>query len=251
MKKLVVLSGGMDSTTLLYKVAKESGPTNTKAISFNYGSKHNDQEFQRAQASCWKLGVELTRVELPFVNELFSSDLLKSGGDIPEGHYAQSNMKQTVVPFRNGIMLSIAAGFAESIKADEVFIGNHFGDHAVYPDCRKSFIEPMTKAICQGTYDEIKLVSPFCDITKTDIAKLGEQLGVRWSLTYSCYKGGPVHCGRCSTCYERREAFVDAKVEDPTDYIDETPFEGLRTEYKKELERRGEHENRTGRDSSY
>lgn len=232
MKKLVVvLSGGMDSTVLLYQVVDNFGKENVQTISFNYNSKHNDQEYLRAVTSCKRLEVKTTRVNLPFVNELFKSDLLKSGGEIPEGHYEQLNMKRTVVPFRNGIMLSIAAGFAESVEATELYIGNHFGDHAVYPDCRESFINPMAKAIYQGTYAKIQLISPFCKKTKTDIAVIGNNLGVYWEETYSCYKGMAEHCGRCSTCYERREAFVDAGLDDPTVYLDKTPFEELRKEY--------------------
>ena len=229
-KALVVLSGGMDSTAALYKVQKEF--ESVEAISFNYGSKHNDEEHRCAKATCEKLDIKWQRVDLPFVNELFKSDLLKSGGDIPEGHYAEPTMQRTVVPFRNGIMLAIACGYAESVGADFLVLGNHYGDHAVYPDCRADFVNAMADAMRLGTYAEIELHTPFTEITKTDIAKLGDELGVDWLKTYSCYKGGTIHCGRCSTCYERREAFVDAKVYDPTEYLDKTPFEDLRTEYE-------------------
>lgn len=229
MKGLVVLSGGMDSTVALYlakKMYKE-----VEAISFNYDSKHNDEEHLRAEKTCKKLNVKWQRVNLPFINDLFKSNLLKSGGEIPEGHYAEPIMKKTVVPFRNGIMLSIAAGYAESIGASEIVLGNHFGDHAVYPDCRKEFIDPMTEAIKKGTYDKIRINAPFTTLTKTEIASIGRRLFVNWEDTYSCYKGNPIHCGRCSTCYERREAFIQSGVSDPTEYYDKTPFETLREEY--------------------
>jgi 7-cyano-7-deazaguanine synthase len=127
-------------------------------------------------------------------------------------------MKRTVVPFRNGIMLAYSTGIAASCGAEAIMLGNHFGDHAVYPDCRADFIEPMAAAISAGTYEKIKLYSPFVGITKTDIARIGDELGVDWSLTYSCYKGQQDHCGKCGTCVERVEAFTDSNVFDPTSY---------------------------------
>ena len=127
-------------------------------------------------------------------------------------------MKSTVVPFRNGIMLAISAGYAESTDCDVLVLGNHAGDHAIYPDCTPEFIDGITKAINKGTQKQINVVSPFCNITKTDIVKIGKDLGVDFSLTYSCYKGGEKHCGKCGTCTERKEAFMLAKVEDNTEY---------------------------------
>ena len=151
--------------------------------------------------------------------ENFKSDLLKTGGDIPEGHYADPSMKKTVVPFRNGIMLSIAAGYAESLDADAIVLGNHFGDHAVYPDCRVDFINPMKEAIEKGTYKGIKLLSPFDTIDKTEIARIGHALNFPFELTYSCYNGEDKHCGKCGTCFERKEAFQLAGIKDPTEYL--------------------------------
>jgi len=130
-KALLIYSGGMDSTTLLYMLIKEYGHKNVVAITFNYQSKHNDQEYIRAKKTCEALNVEHRLINLLDVSKHLESDLLKSGGDIPEGHYAESNMKKTVVPFRNGIMLSIACGIAESRGANRVYIGNHAGDHAI------------------------------------------------------------------------------------------------------------------------
>jgi len=218
MKSLVVYSGGMDSTTVLYKMVKDLGRENVSTISFNYGSKHNDMEYSYAKKICDRLEVSSKRIDLPFINDLFTSDLLKSGGDIPEGHYESPVMKRTVVPFRNGIMLAIATGYAESISAGSLVLGNHYGDHAIYPDCRREFIAPMTKAIKAGTYSRVELWSPFCEITKTDIVKIGEELNVPWELTYSCYKGNEKHCGKCGTCVERIEAFADAEVKELTKY---------------------------------
>ena len=236
MKVVVVYSGGLDSTVALYLAVHNYGAENVKAISFNYQSKHNDEEFKRAENTCKTLGVELSRIDLSSVSKHLKSDLLKTGGEIPEGHYEQSNMKQTVVPFRNGIMLSIACGIAESHGAKYVMLGNHAGDHEIYPDCRATFITAMNEAMAYGTYDNINIASPFVTYSKADIVVEGSRLGVDWVNTYSCYKGGEVHCGKCSTCFERREAFWLAGVDDPTEYLDKTPFEELREQYLKELD---------------
>ena len=134
-------------------------------------------------------------------------------------------------------MLSIACGIAESMEAGQVILGNHAGDHAVYPDCRGTFISAMNEAMAYGTYLNVNILSPFCTITKEDIAVIGDRLKVDWKDTYSCYKGDEVQCGRCSTCFERREAFVDAGVVDPTEYQDKTDFEVLRKEYNAALEK--------------
>ena len=218
MKILIVLSGGMDSATMLALSVKMFGAQNIETITFNYGSKHNDIENESAKKLCEFYGVKNDLIHLPFINDLFSSDLLKSGGDIPEGHYADPSMKQTVVPFRNGIMLAIAAGVAESREMDLLGLGNHSGDHAIYPDCRKEFSESMESAIKFGTYNNMKIWRPFESISKTDIARLGSQIGVPYEMTYSCYKGESKHCGVCGTCYERKEAFRDSGVIDLTEY---------------------------------
>lgn len=187
-------------------------------LNFNYGSKHNEREYKSAIEVCQHYGIPLEQVTLDFVATKFKSDLLKTGGEIPEGHYEDPSMQRTVVPFRNGIMLSIAAGFAESLDYDHVIIGNHFGDHAIYPDCRAEFIEPMAAAILRGTYKEIGLLSPFKSLTKSEIAIIGTVLKTPFKQTYSCYKGRENHCGKCGTCVERIEAFKLAKVTDPTTY---------------------------------
>lgn len=216
MKSVVLLSGGMDSVTALYHTY-QSGEV-TAALSFDYGSKHNHRELPFARWHCQRLNIPHQIIPLGFINTTFQSDLLMSGGDIPEGHYEEETMKATVVPFRNGIMLSIAAGYAESQGAEAVVIAAHAGDHAIYPDCRDSFMEPMAEAIRQGTYAGIRLIRPFIDLRKEDIAARGAALGIDFNQTWSCYKGGDLHCGACGTCVERKEAFQCAGLPDPTVY---------------------------------
>lgn len=216
MKVVVLVSGGMDSVTALHHAAGEHEVLS--GLSFDYGSKHNHRELPFAKLHCDELGIPHRIVDLPFMDELFASDLLKSGGDVPEGHYEAENMKQTVVPFRNGILLSIAAGFAESIGAGGLVIAAHSGDHAIYPDCREEFMKPMSEAIAAGTYADLQVLRPFIDQRKEDIAAAGAKLGIDFSQTWSCYKGGDLHCGKCGTCVERKEAFALAGLVDPTVY---------------------------------
>lgn len=218
MKSIIVLSGGMDSVTAMFYAKKIMNHEVIKTISFDYGSKHNDQEYKFAKIQSDLFGVENIRIDLKEVSKHLVSDLLKTGGEIPEGHYADPSMKKTVVPFRNGIMLSIAAGVAESCDADSIVLGNHFGDHAIYPDCRSDFSVPMFEAIKNGTYKNIKLFTPFELLGKHEIAAIGSRLGVDYSLTYSCYNGREKHCGKCGTCFERKEAFQLAGIIDPTEY---------------------------------
>ncbi len=213
---LVLVSGGMDSVTALHWAKQHHDVVG--AVSFDYGAKHNHRELGLAAWHCAELQVEHDSVALPFVNELFDSDLLKSGGDIPDGHYEEESMKRTVVPFRNGIMLAIACGIAESRNAESLIIAAHSGDHAIYPDCREPFMQAMAGAMREGTYARIELLRPFIAMDKAAIAKLGHELGVDFAKTWSCYKGRAQHCGTCGTCVERREAFIHAGVVDPTVY---------------------------------
>ena len=152
------------------------------------------------------------------MHRYFKSALLESADAIPEGTYDDENMKATVVPFRNGIMLAIACGIAESNGLRRVMIANHAGDHTIYPDCRQSFIDAMSMAMQQGTYEGIEVFAPYTNISKTDIARRGKALGIDYSMTYSCYKGGEKHCGKCATCRERIEALAAAGIDDPTEY---------------------------------
>ena len=213
---VVLLSGGMDSVTALYHAAQAWRVA--AALSFDYGAKHNHREIPCAAWHCHRLGVRHEVIDLGFVNRLFRSDLLQSGGVIPDGHYEEQTMKQTVVPFRNGIMLSVAAGYAESIGAGGLAIAAHAGDHAIYPDCREEFMESMATAIRLGTYAGVAIQRPFIAMTKAQIAAQGTELGVDYAQTWSCYKGGGIHCGTCGTCVERREAFLLAGITDPTVY---------------------------------
>lgn len=216
MKVVVLCSGGMDSVTALHWAARAH--TIVAAISFDYGAKHSARELPMAAAQAAALGVRHEVAKLDFANQLFSSALLQTGGEIPDGHYAAENMKQTVVPFRNAVFLSIACGFAESVGAEGLVIAAHGGDHAIYPDCREEFMAAMGESMRLGTYAEVKLLRPFIALTKGQIAAEGARLGVDFARTWSCYKGGARHCGRCGTCVERREAFAQAGVPDPTDY---------------------------------
>lgn len=213
---VMVLSGGMDSVTLMHDMKERVA----LAVTFDYGSNHNAREIDCARRQCEILGVEHLVIPLGFMGEYFRSSLLSGADAIPEGHYAEENMKSTVVPFRNGIMLAVAAGLAESRGLKHVILANHSGDHTIYPDCRPEFAAAMSDAIAAGTFDHITLLAPYTDITKGDIAAIGASLGVDYGFTYSCYKGGERHCGRCGTCVERREAMADAGIEDPTVYED-------------------------------
>lgn len=205
---VIIVSGGMDSVTLLYDYKDKIG----LAISFDYGANHNAKEIPFAKEHCDKLGIEHIVIPLAFMAKYFESSLLSGADSIPEGHYEDENMKSTVVPFRNGIMLSIAAGIAESRGYKYVMIANHGGDHAIYPDCRSEFIEAMTKATQAGTYVDVEVMAPYTKLTKTEIVKRGLKLGIDYSRTWSCYKGGDEPCGKCGTCVEREEALREAGV---------------------------------------
>ena len=188
------------------------------AITFDYGSTQNHREQQYAVKQCQALGIKHIIIPLDFMHRYFKSALLETPDDIPLGNYDDENMKATVVPFRNGIMLAIACGIAESNDLHRVMIANHAGDHTIYPDCRQSFIDAMSMAMKHGTYEGIEVFAPYTTLSKTDIARHGKALGIDYSMTYSCYKGGEKHCGKCGTCRERIEALRDAGIPDPTPY---------------------------------
>ena len=214
---VLIVSGGMDSITMLYEYKERIA----LGISFDYGSNHNAREIPFAAMHCERLGIKHIVINLGFMHQYFKSSLLEGAEAIPEGNYDEENMKSTVVPFRNGIMLSIAAGVAESNGLKYVMMANHGGDHTIYPDCRPEFVSAMSEATRLGTYPGIEVLAPYTGITKSDIARHGKALGIDYAETWSCYKGGEHHCGKCGTCREHIEALADAGIEDHTVYDEE------------------------------
>ncbi|MDY3848963.1 MAG: 7-cyano-7-deazaguanine synthase QueC [Prevotella sp.] len=212
---LIILSGGMDSITMLY----DYQDCIKVAVSFDYGSNHNMREIPFAKMHCRRLRIKHYTIHLGFIHKYFKSSLLEGASAVPDGNYDDDNMKSTVVPFRNGIMLSVAAGMAESMGLNTVYIANHSGDHAIYPDCTPKFIDAMDAATQAGTYCKLRILAPYTNITKADIARKGKQLGIDYSETWSCYKGEKIHCGTCGTCQERKQALKEAGIEDKTMYL--------------------------------
>ena len=211
---VIIVSGGMDSITLLYEYKERIA----LGVSFDYGSNHNAREIPFAELHCRRLGIPHLTIPLDFMHRYFRSSLLEGAEAIPEGNYDDDNMRSTVVPFRNGIMLSIAAGLAESRGLHYVMMANHGGDHTIYPDCRPAFVDAMSQATEAGTYVGVQVSAPYTQITKTDIARRGAALGIDYTETWSCYKGGERHCGKCGPCRERIEALAEAGIEDHTLY---------------------------------
>ena len=210
---LIVLSGGMDSVTLLHEYKARIG----LAVTFLYGSNHNEREAECAAWQCRLLGIPHLVIPLDFMGKYFESSLLQGADAIPSGEYNDENMKSTVVPFRNGIMLAVAAGLAESRGLDTLMLANHSGDHEIYPDCRPEFVDAMGDAIATGTYAHVKLLCPYTELTKEQIVSRGVELGVDYRHTYSCYRGGERHCGTCGTCTERHAALSAAGL-NPSDF---------------------------------
>jgi 7-cyano-7-deazaguanine synthase len=226
-EKVVVLhSGGMDSSTLLYDTANEG--YDVIALGVDYGQRHvKELEAAKAvlDAACRAFPEQRfwsRRIDLSVLREHLTGSALTGDVPVPEGHYAEETMRQTIVPNRNAIMISVAAGVAVAWGAPAVYTAVHAGDHHVYADCRPEFVSAMNLATMKATegFGDVSLVAPLVYLTKADIARLGSNLGVPFALTWSCYVGGEVHCGRCSTCVEREEAFALAGVEDPTEYVD-------------------------------
>ena len=216
-KAVILLSGGMDSGVLLAWAHEKFDRVH--GLYLDYGSKHAGQEYQRASALAGHYKAALTRIEIPFINEHFSSSLLSSGAEIPEGPYKMDSISSTVVPFRNGIMLAIAVGLAENLHIPTVLIGSQSGDHPIYPDCRESFTRAMSRAAAEGTFTKVEILAPFATLDKKGIARKGRDLRFDFRMTFSCYKGGEVHCGVCATCLERKEALGHDKGHDPTEYL--------------------------------
>lgn len=217
-KTVVILSGGLDSTTLLWHL-KAAG-NEVKALSINYGQRHKKELLQAAKIAL------LAEVEHRVVD--FSSLQPLLGGssqtdysvDVPEGHYAEESMKKTIVSQRNLLMLSAAAAWATSLRFDSIAYGAHAGDHAIYPDCREEFVQALEKTIKLGDWHQVSVDRPFVNMTKADIVRLATKIGSPSQLSWTCYKGGDLHCGRCGTCVERLGAFDDAGMVDPVEYAD-------------------------------
>lgn len=225
MKYLISLSGGLDSAVLLGQLVTSgpvrSGyrPADLTAVAFTYGSKHNALENRASQAVAAHYGVPWRLVDLTAAFAPFKSDLLLSGGAVPEGHYEAESMRRTVVPCRNLIFLSLLGGLAESAGAAEVYIGAHAGDHHIYPDCRPEFLTAARQAVRLATDGAVTVLAPFTGMTKGDIVRLGLSLGVPLHLTRTCYTDGEVACGRCGSCQERLEAFAQCDAVDPVPYL--------------------------------
>ena len=215
-KAVVILSGGMDSTTLLYDVIAQG--YEVCALSFDYNQKHK-KELEYAKLTCLKLNVPHKVVNLEVLNMLAPSALTRNDWKVPEGHYTDENMKQTVVPNRNMVLLSLATSYAISLGALKLFYGAHAGDHEIYPDCRKEFVDKMKEVLKLCDWKQVELEAPYWNIDKGDIAIKGKQLDVDYTLTWTCYTGGEKACGKCGACAERLEAFKKAEVIDPIKYM--------------------------------
>jgi 7-cyano-7-deazaguanine synthase len=218
MKKTVLIySGGMDSTVLLYHLLDVG--YDVLPLSIDYGQRHA-RELESAKTICHSLKLNHKIVDLTSLNSLLGgSSLTRSDIEVPEGHYASEIMKATIVPNRNMILLSVAAAWAISTKADSVSYAAHNGDHAIYPDCREEFATAINDAIQLSDWHKVYLNRPYVSLSKADIVNIGDMLSVPFKLTWSCYKGLDTHCGRCGTCVERKEAFEIADVKDPTKYL--------------------------------
>jgi 7-cyano-7-deazaguanine synthase len=216
MKALVLFSGGLDSTVLATQMKQEA--TETRLLSIDYGQRHA-KELDHSQKVADHLGLAHEILKLPQLGQILGgSSLTDKSITLPEGHYAEESMKSTVVPNRNMILLALAGGHALSIGFDTIAYAAHAGDHTIYPDCRPEFADAMNKALGLADWNDLNLHRPFVDMTKSDLVTLGEELNAPLQLTWSCYAGGEIHCGKCGTCVERKEAFALANIPDPTKY---------------------------------
>ena len=212
---VVVFSGGMDSFTVLHKALKDG--CTVFAVSFNYGQRHS-KELLAASQICAQLDINHKVVDISAINQLISGSALTSDIDVPEGHYEQPSMQQTVVPNRNMILLSLAVGYAVSINANKVYYGAHSGDHAIYPDCRPVFVEKMNAVCAIANYQAVEIVTPYLHNSKIDILADGLAMGLSYENTWTCYNGRELACGKCGACQERLEAFAENGVSDPLAY---------------------------------
>jgi len=215
MKAVLIYSGGLDSTTLLYAMRHEGHEL--RCLGIDYGQRHR-RELNAGKAICAPLGIEYRIADLSAIRPFLAGSALTDDIEVPAGHYTDPSMRQTIVPNRNMIMLSVAIAWAVSLEYEAVAYAAHAGDHTIYPDCRPAFVDAMglTAGLCD--WRPIKLHCPFLEKSKADLVRIGSKLGVPFEKTWSCYQGGEVHCGKCGTCTERREAFQLAGVADPTVY---------------------------------
>ncbi|MCQ8882228.1 7-cyano-7-deazaguanine synthase QueC [Pseudoalteromonas shioyasakiensis] len=214
-KVVVIYSGGMDSFTVLNKALQQGHEV--YALSFDYGQRHV-KELKVAAQVCEKLGVSHKIVDISAINQLIGGSSLTDDIDVPEGHYEEESMKSTIVPNRNMILLSLAVGYAVSLKASKVYYGAHSGDHAIYPDCRPEFVQKMDDVCRIANYDAVEIFSPYLSNTKIDILTDGLKMGLDYSQTWTCYNGRDKACGKCGACQERLEAFALNNVTDPIEY---------------------------------
>ena len=216
MKAVVLFSGGLDSTVLVYDLLNEGA--DLKLLSIDYGQRH-EKELKSSSEIAEFLELEHEILRLPMLNNLLGGSALTDPSiSLPEGHYAEDSMKATVVPNRNMILLSLAAGHAISLQFDTVAYAAHAGDHTIYPDCRPEFATAMDEALKLCDWNTVSLYRPFVQLSKHDLVRKGKELGVPFEKTWSCYAGNDKHCGKCGTCVERKEAFELVGLLDPTEY---------------------------------
>ncbi len=218
MKTVVIFSGGLDSTTMLYALRGQGHEL--RCIGFDYGQRHRI-ELQAAESIAKMAGVPYQGIDLSALGPVIAgqSSQVNPNVEVPDGHYSEESMKATVVPNRNMIMLSVAVAHAISVDFDAVAYGAHAGDHTIYPDCREVFVDAMRSVIGLCDWKQVELLTPYLHKSKSEIVLEGAELEVPFGKTWSCYKGGDIHCGTCGTCVERKEAFTLAKVSDPTQYL--------------------------------
>ena len=218
MKALVLFSGGLDSTVLATQMKRDAGET--RLLSIDYGQRHS-KELEHSQRVAMHLELPHEILKLPQLGTILGgSSLTDKSLILPEGHYAEESMKSTVVPNRNMILLALAGGHALSIGFDTIAYAAHAGDHTIYPDCRPEFADAMNKALGLADWNDLNLHRPYVEMTKSDLVSLGAELDAPLHLTWSCYAGGEIHCGKCGTCVERKEAFALANIPDPTKYAE-------------------------------
>lgn len=214
-KVVVIFSGGMDSFTVLNRALKDG--KEVYALTFDYGQKHV-KEIACASKVCQQLGVAHKVIDISAINQLLAGSSLTDDIEIPEGHYEAESMKSTVVPNRNMILLSLAVGYAVSVKASQVYYGAHSGDHAIYPDCRPEFVMKMNDVCKIANYEAVEIFSPYLTNNKSDILTDGLKMGLSYEDTWTCYNGRDKACGKCGACQERLEAFADNNITDPLPY---------------------------------